>query len=66
MCRISSYSTDDPSDFWNRTVAELRLRPDTERLPIIMLTARGESDQVRGLGAAPTIMVKPFSGTPNL
>ena len=28
----------------------LRMRPETERLPIIMLTARGEeSDRVRGL-----------------
>lgn len=41
----------------------VRLRPDTERLPIIMLTARGEeSDRVRGLGTgADDYMVKPFS-----
>ena len=34
----------------------LRMRPETERLPIIMLTARGEeSDRVRGLSTpAPT------------
>jgi two-component system phosphate regulon response regulator PhoB len=41
----------------------LRMRPETERLPIIMLTARGEeSDRVRGLAAgADDYLVKPFS-----
>ena len=41
----------------------LRARPETERLPIIMLTARGEeSDRVRGLATgADDYIVKPFS-----
>ena len=41
----------------------LRLRAGTERLPIIMLTARGEeSDRVRGLSTgADDYLVKPFS-----
>ncbi|MFP1631025.1 phosphate regulon transcriptional regulator PhoB [Zhengella sp. ZM62] len=41
----------------------LRLRPETERLPVIMLTARGEeSDRVRGLSTgADDYLVKPFS-----
>ena len=41
----------------------LRLRAETERLPIIMLTARGEeSDRVRGLSiGADDYLVKPFS-----
>jgi len=41
----------------------LRARPDTERLPIIMLTARGEeSERVRGLATgADDYIVKPFS-----
>ncbi len=41
----------------------LRMRPQTERLPIIMLTARGEeSDRVRGLATgADDYLVKPFS-----
>ncbi|MBI1622313.1 phosphate regulon transcriptional regulator PhoB [Aquamicrobium zhengzhouense] len=41
----------------------LRLRPETERLPIIMLTARGEeTDRVRGLATgADDYLVKPFS-----
>lgn len=41
----------------------LRQRPETERLPIIMLTARGEeSDRVRGLSTgADDYLVKPFS-----
>ena len=41
----------------------LRLRPETERLPIIMLTARGEEgDRVRGLSTgADDYLVKPFS-----
>jgi two-component system phosphate regulon response regulator PhoB len=41
----------------------LRLRPETQRLPIIMLTARGEeSDRVRGLSTgADDYLVKPFS-----
>jgi two-component system, OmpR family, phosphate regulon response regulator PhoB len=41
----------------------LRQRAETERLPIIMLTARGEeSDRVRGLGTgADDYLVKPFS-----
>ena len=45
----------------------LRLRAETERLPIIMLTARGEeSDRVRGLTTgADDYLVKPFS-TPEL
>jgi two-component system, OmpR family, phosphate regulon response regulator PhoB len=45
----------------------LRARPDTERLPIIMLTARSEeSERVRGLATgADDYVVKPFS-TPEL
>jgi two-component system phosphate regulon response regulator PhoB len=45
----------------------LRARPETERLPIIMLTARGEeSERVRGLSTgADDYVVKPFS-TPEL
>lgn len=41
----------------------LRMRPETERLPIIMLTARGEeSDRIRGLSVgADDFLVKPFS-----
>ncbi|HTV69485.1 MAG TPA: phosphate regulon transcriptional regulator PhoB [Rhizobiaceae bacterium] len=41
----------------------LRMRSETERLPIIMLTARGEeSDRVRGLATgADDYLVKPFS-----
>ncbi|MBS9722537.1 phosphate regulon transcriptional regulator PhoB [Tianweitania sp. BSSL-BM11] len=41
----------------------LRVRPQTERLPVIMLTARGEeSDRVRGLATgADDYLVKPFS-----
>lgn len=41
----------------------LRLRPETERLPVIMLTARGEeTDRVRGLSTgADDYVVKPFS-----
>ncbi|MEO9336536.1 phosphate regulon transcriptional regulator PhoB [Mesorhizobium sp. SB112] len=41
----------------------LRMRPETQRLPIIMLTARGEeSDRVRGLATgADDYLVKPFS-----
>ena len=41
----------------------LRARADTERLPIIMLTARGEeSERVRGLATgADDYVVKPFS-----
>ncbi len=41
----------------------LRLRPDTARLPVIMLTARGEEhERVRGLGVgADDYVVKPFS-----
>jgi two-component system phosphate regulon response regulator PhoB len=41
----------------------LRLRKETERLPIIMLTARGEeSERVRGLQTgADDYIVKPFS-----
>ncbi len=45
----------------------LRMRAETERLPIIMLTARGEeSEMVRGLATgADDYVVKPFS-TPEL
>ena len=45
----------------------LRQRPETERLPIIMLTARGEeSERIRGLATgADDYVVKPFS-TPEL
>ncbi|MCY6382578.1 phosphate regulon transcriptional regulator PhoB [Hoeflea prorocentri] len=45
----------------------LRVRPETERLPIILLTARGEeSERVRGLATgADDYVVKPFS-TPEL
>jgi two-component system phosphate regulon response regulator PhoB len=41
----------------------LRQRPDTQRLPVIMLTARGEeSERVRGLATgADDYVVKPFS-----
>jgi two-component system phosphate regulon response regulator PhoB len=41
----------------------LRIRPETERLPVIMLTARGEeNDRVRGLSTgADDYLVKPFS-----
>ena len=41
----------------------LRARPDTEQLPIIMLTARGEeADRLRGLSTgADDYIVKPFS-----
>src|SRR5690606_15098056 len=41
----------------------VRQRPETERLPIIMLTARGEeNDRVRGLTTgADDYLVKPFS-----
>jgi two-component system phosphate regulon response regulator PhoB len=41
----------------------LRTRPETQRLPIIMLTARGEeSERVRGLATgADDYVVKPFS-----
>jgi len=41
----------------------LRQRPETERLPVIMLTARGEeADRVRGLSTgADDYLVKPFS-----
>lgn len=41
----------------------LRLRAETERLPIIMLTARGEeSERIRGLATgADDYVVKPFS-----
>ena len=41
----------------------LRQRPETERLPVIMLTARGEeTDRVRGLTTgADDYLVKPFS-----
>jgi two-component system phosphate regulon response regulator PhoB len=45
----------------------LRMRPETQRLPIVMLTARGEEgDRVRGLSVgADDYVVKPFS-TPEL
>jgi two-component system phosphate regulon response regulator PhoB len=45
----------------------LRVRPETEKLPIILLTARGEeSERVRGLSTgADDYVVKPFS-TPEL
>lgn len=41
----------------------LRMRPETERLPVIMLTARGEeTDRVRGLATgSDDYLVKPFS-----
>lgn len=41
----------------------IRARPETERLPIIMLTARGEEgDRIRGLSTgADDYIVKPFS-----
>jgi len=41
----------------------LRMRPETERLPVIMLTARGEeTDRVRGLSTgADDYLIKPFS-----
>lgn len=45
----------------------LRMRPETQRLPIVMLTARGEEgDRIRGLSVgADDYVVKPFS-TPEL
>ena len=45
----------------------LRMRTETQRLPIIMLTARGEeSERIRGLSTgADDYVVKPFS-TPEL
>jgi two-component system phosphate regulon response regulator PhoB len=41
----------------------IRIRPETERLPVIMLTARGEEgDRIRGLSTgADDYIVKPFS-----
>jgi two-component system, OmpR family, phosphate regulon response regulator PhoB len=41
----------------------IRMRPETERLPVIMLTARGEeTERVRGLATgADDYVVKPFS-----
>jgi two-component system phosphate regulon response regulator PhoB len=41
----------------------IRVRPETERMPIIMLTARGEEgDRIRGLATgADDYIVKPFS-----
>jgi two-component system phosphate regulon response regulator PhoB len=44
-------------------VRRLRARPDTQQLPIIMLTARGEeAERVRGLATgADDYIVKPFS-----
>jgi two-component system, OmpR family, phosphate regulon response regulator PhoB len=44
----------------------LRARPETERLPIIMLTARAEeSERIRGLATgADDYVVKPFSTKP--
>lgn len=41
----------------------IRMRPETERLPVIMLTAKGEeADRVRGLATgADDYIVKPFS-----
>jgi len=41
----------------------IRVRPETERLPVIMLTARGEEgDRIRGLATgADDYIVKPFS-----
>ncbi|MBZ6077245.1 phosphate regulon transcriptional regulator PhoB [Microvirga puerhi] len=41
----------------------IRIRPETERMPIIMLTARGEEgDRIRGLSTgADDYIVKPFS-----
>src|SRR6186713_2533436 len=41
----------------------LRARPDTQQLPILMLTARGEeSERIRGLTTgADDYVVKPFS-----
>jgi two-component system phosphate regulon response regulator PhoB len=42
---------------------QLRARPETQHLPVIMLTARGEEfDRVRGLATgADDYVVKPFS-----
>src|SRR5579871_5280510 len=44
-------------------IRRLRLRPETQQLPIIMLTARGEeTERVRGLATgADDYIVKPFS-----
>jgi two-component system, OmpR family, phosphate regulon response regulator PhoB len=40
----------------------LRMKPETKRLPIIMLTAREESERIRGLATgADDYVVKPFS-----
>ena len=46
------------------TLAALRQRPDTSRIPVIFLTARANSDleRLRSLGAK-GILVKPFDPT---
>ena len=71
---IDAYIRDDPPDLavidWMlpgvsgiELIRRLRIRPETKRLPIIMLTARGEEpERVRGLAAgADDYIVKPFS-----
>ncbi len=71
---VDSYVKDDPPDLavidWMlpgvsgiELIRRLRARPETKRLPIIMLTARGEEpERVRGLAAgADDYIVKPFS-----
>jgi hypothetical protein len=66
--RPSGARLDAAGTFRHRTVPQAaRMRPETERLPIIMLTARGEeSERVRGLSTgADDYVVKPFS-TPEL
>ena len=51
-----------PGEDGNRLLARLRQDPRTRRLPVIMVTARGEEmDKVQGLdGGADDYIVKPF------
>jgi two-component system phosphate regulon response regulator PhoB len=71
---VDSHVRDDPPDLavidWMlpsvsgiELIRRLRARPETKRLPIIMLTARGEEpERLRGLAAgADDYIVKPFS-----
>ncbi|HAZ67854.1 MAG TPA: DNA-binding response regulator [Oscillibacter sp.] len=52
-----------PGEDGNRLLARLRQDPRTRRLPVIMVTARGEEmDKVQGLdGGADDYVTKPFS-----
>ena len=63
-CPISSFSIGCcPGLSGIELCRRIRFRPETERMPIIMLTARGEEgDRVRGLATgADDYIVKPFS-----